>query len=121
MPTLDELETRWQQLSHDTLHAMKQWRGQHPRATFQEIESSLDMELARLRTQILQDLALSSPHADLPAMAEGERPTCAACGTVLEARGQQTRTLVTEHDQSIALTRSYATCPQCGTGLFPPG
>lgn len=30
------------------------------------------------------------------------------------------RTLVTEHDQTIELSRSYATCPECGAGLFPP-
>jgi hypothetical protein len=121
MPTLDELEQRWQPMSQDMLHAMREWRQQHPRATFQEMESSLDMQLARLRAQILQDLALSSPSADLPTMPESERPRCAACGTRLEAQGRQTRTLLTEHDQTIELSRSYATCPECGAGLFPPG
>jgi hypothetical protein len=121
MPTLDDLETRWQPLSHEVLHAMKEWRGQHPKATFQEIESSLDRELARLRAQMLKDLALSSPRADLPTMRAAERPLCPACGVLLEAQGDHTRTLVTEHDQSIELSRSYAMCPQCGAGLFPPG
>lgn len=121
MPTLDELETRWQPLSHEVIHAMKEWRRQHPRATFQEIESSLDAELARLRAQMLKDLALSSPRADLPTMTEAERPRCPECGTRLDAQGTQRRTLVTEHDQTIELARSYATCPQCGAGLFPPG
>lgn len=121
MRTLDELEARWQPLSQETLHAMQEWRRQHPRATFQEIESSLDAQLARLRAQMLEDLALSSPSADLPTMREAERPRCSACGSVLEAQGKQTRTLVTEHDQTVELSRSYATCPQCGAGLFPPG
>ncbi len=121
MPTLDELEMRWQPTSQEVMRAMKEWRGQHPRATFQEIESALDAELARLRAQMLKDLALSSPRADLPTMSEAERPTCPACGVRLEAQGTQTRTLVTEHDQPIELPRSYATCPQCGAGLFPPG
>lgn len=121
MATLDELETRWQPLSHEVLHAMQEWRRQHPRATFQEIEGSLDSELARLRAQMLQDLAQSSPSADLPRSPTGARPTCPECGAALVARGQQTRTLVTEHDQAIELSRSYATCPECGAGLFPPG
>lgn len=121
MPTLDELEQRWQPLSQEVLHAMQEWRRQHRRATFQEIESSLDAQLARLRAQMLQDLTLSSPSADLPTMLESARPTCAACGARLEAQGKQTRTLVTEHDQTVELTRSYATCPECGAGLFPPG
>ncbi len=121
MPTLDELEARWQPTSQEVMHAMKEWRRQHPKATFQEIETALDVQLARLRAQMLQDTALTSPSADLPAMTETERPTCPACGVRLEAQGTQTRTLVTEHDQPIELARSYATCPQCGAGLFPPG
>lgn len=121
MPTLDELEARWQALNNEVNDAMTKWRRQHPRAPFQEIESSLDAQLARLRAQMLQDLALSSPSVDLPTMPEAERPTCAACGTRLEPQGKQARTLVTEHDQTIELARSYAQCPQCGAGLFPPG
>lgn len=121
MPTLDDLEQRWQPLSQEVLHVMQEWRRHHRRATFQEIESSLDAQLVRLRAQMLQDLALSSPSADLPTMCEGERPTCATCGARLEAQGKQMRTLVTEHDQRVELTRSYATCPECGAGLFPPG
>jgi uncharacterized Zn-finger protein len=100
---------------------MTEWRREHPRATFQEIERSLDVQLARLRAQMLQDLALSSPRVDLPTMQESERPTCPGCGARLEAQGNHERTLLTEHDQTIELSRSYATCPECGTGLFPPG
>jgi hypothetical protein len=121
MSTLDELETRWQPTSQTMFATMKEWRRQHPKATFQEMETALDQQLAQLRAQMLQDLALTSPSADLPELCESARPICPACGKRLEAQGRQTRTLVTEHDQSIELTRSYATCPQCGAGLFPPG
>lgn len=120
MSTLDELETRWQPTSQAVSHTMQEWRRHHPKATFQEMESALDEQLARLRAQMLQDLALTSPSADLPAMSEAERPTCPTCGVRLAAQGTETRTLVTEHDQPIELSRSYATCPQCGAGLFPP-
>ncbi|MGB8648558.1 MAG: hypothetical protein WCF84_25200 [Anaerolineae bacterium] len=120
MPTLDELETRWQPSSREVIRAMKEWRRQHPKATFQEIESALDQQLAQLRAEMLRDLALSSPNADLTQTLATERPTCPTCGVPLQAQGQQTRTLWTEHDQAIELRRSYATCPQCGAGLFPP-
>ena len=96
-------------------------RQSRPRATFTEIETALDEQLARLRAQMLQDTALTSPSADVPTMNETERPRCSQCGSVLNAQGTETRTLVTEHDQTIKLARSYATCPQCGAGLFPPG
>lgn len=121
MPTLDELESRWQPLSQDVIRTMRDWRRQHPRATLREIETVLDEQLAQLRAQMLQDTALTSPSADLPTMSETERPRCPQCGVLLTAQGSQTRTLATEHDQTIELTRSYATCPQCGAGLFPPG
>jgi hypothetical protein len=121
MPTLDELESRWQPLSRDVIRAMRDWRRQHPRATFKEIESALDEQLARLRVQMLQDTALTSPSANLPSMSETERPRCSQCGVLLTAQGTQTRMLVTEHDQTVELARSYATCPQCGAGFFPPG
>jgi hypothetical protein len=120
MPTLDELEARWQPSSREVIRAMKDWRRQHPKATFNEIESALDAELARLRAEMLRDLALTSPTADLTQTPAAERPMCPACGAPLEAQGQQARTLWTEHDQAIELQRNYATCPQCGAGLFPP-
>ena len=75
MPTLDELEARWQPSSRDVIHAMKEWRRQHPKATFQEIESALDEQLASLRAEMLCDLALTSPTADLTQTPAAERPT----------------------------------------------
>lgn len=120
MLTLDELESRWQPLSQAVICAMRDWRRLHPRATFKEIETALDEQLAHLRAQMLQDTALTSPRADLPTLNETERPRCPQCGSVLNAQGPETRTLVTEHDQPIQLSRSYATCPKCGAGLFPP-
>jgi ribosomal protein S27AE len=121
MPTLDELEARWQPLSQAALRAVRDWRRQHPRATLQEIETVMDKQLAHLRAQMLQDAALTSPSADLPSMSETERPRCPQCGMVLIAQGTATRTLVTEHDETLELTRSHATCPQCGASFFPPG
>ena len=120
MPTLDELEARWQPSSRDVIHAMKEWRRQHPKATFQEIEAALDGQLARLRAEMLRDLALTSSTADLTQTPAAERPPCPSCGTPRQAQRPQFRTLSTEHHQAIELRPSYATCPQCGAGLFPP-
>ena len=53
--------------------------------------------------------------------AAAQRPRCPQCDRVLEAHGQETRQVVTTYEQTISLRRSYATCPSCGTGLFPPG
>jgi hypothetical protein len=70
---------------------------------------------------MLQDLALANHLTDLPALPRAARPLCPSCQHPLRARGSQTRHLQTTGGRDLALTRSYATCPACGTGLFPPG
>ena len=116
-----EIEAHWQQLGEEVMVGMKEWRLQHPKATFQEIETALDERLARVRARMLQDVALASAVRDVRSLKPEERPPCPQCGHALEARGQETRQLTTNYNQSISLKRSYTRCPECGTGLFPPG
>lgn len=117
---MDDLDTRWRQLSEEVMTGMKEWRMQHPKATLQEIEAALDERLGRLRARMLEDAALASRAADWSGADEQERPPCPQCGTPMEARGHQSRELVTHHNQTIHLKRSYAVCPKCERGLFPP-
>ena len=116
----EDLDAHWHALSDEVITGMKEWRIQHPRATFQEIETALDERLARLRARMLQDAALASRAANLSAASEQERPTCPQCGTTMEPRGQPSRELLTNHDQTLELKRSYAVCPKCQLGFFPP-
>ena len=114
-----EMEGRWRELSDEVFTGMAEWRVQHPRATFSEIEAALDERLATVRARMLQDVALASAAADLTSAVE--RPCCPECGHVLEAHGQEERTLRTTYDRPVTLRRSSARCPACGVGLFPPG
>ncbi len=116
----DKLEVRWLQLADEVMTGMKEWRLQHPRATFREIEMALDEGLAKVRARMLQDIALASAATDISGAVQKERPQCPKCGHILEAHGQDTRSLTTNYNQTITLKRSYAVCPVCGTGLFPP-
>jgi ribosomal protein S27AE len=100
---------------------MADWRAAHPRATFNEIEAALDERLNRVRARVLADLALASAAADLQAASAEERPCCERCGAALRARGQSERGVVTQGGAEVRLVRSYATCPRCGDGSFPPG
>ena len=93
------------------------WRQAHPTATWDDIDATVAGELAALGARVLQDTALASEAVDL----RTTRPPCPACGTPLQAAGPRTRHLTTDHNQPIALTRTYARCPRCGGGLFPPG
>ena len=115
-----ELEVRWRELTEDVLTGMKEWRLQHPKATLRQIEEALDERLAKVRARMLEDAALASAASDLSVAQAGERPLCSECGGRLEARGQETRELTTTGDQRVRLTRTYAVCPACGAGLFPP-
>ncbi len=117
---IEALDARWHELTEEVITGMTDWRVQHPKATFREIEAALDERLARIRARMLEDAALVSRATE--AQAEGsEAPlACPQCGTALQARGKQRRELVTQHDQPIHLQREYAVCPQCGKGFFPP-
>jgi hypothetical protein len=117
----EAVEARWRAWSEEVFTGMAEWRVQHPRATLSEIEAALDERLASVRARMLQDVALASAATDLSGQAEDERARCPACGHALEARGQEERTLRTTYDQLVRLRRSYAHCPACGVGHFPPG
>ena len=114
-------ERQWEALAAEVFLGMKEWRLQHPKATFTEIEQALDARLSRLRARLLQDVALASAATDVRTPPAGERMRCPACGGALEGRGQDTRGVLTAHGQTVTLTRSYTVCAACGTGVFPPG
>jgi hypothetical protein len=81
-----------------------------------EIEAAIDAQLGPLRAQLLGDTALASDATDLG----GERPVCPTCGERLTAAGPRRRRLRSEGDQPLDLERTYARCPRCEHGLFPP-
>ncbi len=114
-----EQDARWQQLTEEVITGMKEWRLQHPKATLTEIERALDERLGKVRARMLQDVAMTS--AAVAVSQAQERPRCPQCGQPMEGHGQDSRTLVTNYNQAIKLTRGYAQCPVCQTRLFPPG
>ena len=108
----------WHRLAEEAWTGVAEWRRQHPTATLAEIEQAVDERLADLRARLVRDAALASDRTD-PA-ASGERPRCPECGTPMRLEGARTRRLRTRHDRDLDLTRAYARCPACGTGVFPP-
>lgn len=116
-----EVEARWRALSEEVITGLAEWRMQHPRASLSEIEAAVDERLAGVRARLVQDTALASAAADLSVLPAQERPRCPECGQALEAHGQEERTLRTQRERTVTLRRSYARCPACGVGLFPPG
>lgn len=113
-------KNQWEALFQEASREVEQWRGIHKKATLTEIENTVDAELARLRAQMIEDLALASEVADLNELPAEKRPKCPECGESLSANGKQGRQLVTDHEEAINLTRSKGVCPQCGASSFPP-
>jgi ribosomal protein S27AE len=111
----------WAALFDAASEAMASWRKTNKRATFNEIEATVDAQLAQLRAQIMQDLAMASGQRDWRGAAVGERPTCPSCGAPLQANGEKQRTLVTDQEAQVKLSRQQGTCPACGQSVFPPG
>jgi hypothetical protein len=111
----------WGTIALEAFVGLREWRVQHPTATWNEIEAALDSRLSRLRARLLQDLALASAAAQVEALPAAARPSCPGCGGALTARGQQARPVTVGHEQTVTLTRSYTVCATCGAGLFPPG
>ncbi len=98
---------------------MSQWRKDHPKATWAEIEAAVDEQINQLRAQLLQDIVQMGESEQWHELSEEERPRCATCGKSLWARGKQTRYLQTTGGEAVKLTRTYGTCPGCGVGFFP--
>mgnify|MGYP000474587671 CR=1 FL=1 len=109
---MTEETTRWQTTVAAVEAEVRAWRAAHPAATLTEIERALDARLDRARAELLADVAAAVPEADA---------RCPDCGAPMARRGERTRTLRTEGDAALTLTRAYLTCPACGRGLFPPG
>jgi YgiT-type zinc finger domain-containing protein len=118
---MKDIEQKWRKLAEEVTSGMKEWRDQNPRATYREIEETLDKSLARMRARMLEDVALASRATEWSQVEGEERPTCEHCGTRLVSRGKKERHLQTQGGQEVVLKRSYGVCPTCGIGLFPPG
>ena len=98
-----------------------QWRKEHPKATWAEIEATIDEQINQVRAQLIQEVVQLGESEDWREIPEEERPRCATCGKLLWARGKQTRYLHTNGGEAVKLTRTYGTCPDCEVGFFPPG
>ena len=114
----EQLEQKWSVLSAEIISGMAEWRLQHPRASFREIEVEVDERLSVLRAKILSDTAILSSQTELAN--SGELHLCLSCGGELERKGKKKRKLQTRGGQEVELEREYGVCQKCGQGLFPP-
>src|SRR5258708_2185397 len=91
---------------------MTEWRKEHAKATWAEIEAAVDERINQVRAQVLQDVVQMGESEDWRAILQEERPRCTTCG-------KQKRFLQTMGGEAVKLTRMYGICPTCGVGFFP--
>jgi len=115
----EELNKKWQAMSEDVNAGVAEWRQQHPRATFREIEAEGDRRLDEFRARMLSDTANLGVSAEWKENQDG--PVCPKCGAKLVGKGKKKRRLQTRGGREVEIEREYGVCPQCGQGIFPPG
>lgn len=114
-----EMRKKWNGLSEEINNGMVEWREQHPKATFREIEEEVDKRISELRVRMLSDVANSSGQREWTGSEEAG--VCPNCGMKLVKKGKKKRKLQTQGGREVELEREYGVCPRCGQGLFPPG
>ncbi|SRR6266436_5351696 len=107
-------------LSEEIFVDMDSWNKCNPDATFLEIEEKARELASKLEVALIQKSALEREEENWTEKEEGERLTCPNCQIPLVSRGKRTRNLQGAAGREIKLKRTYGTCPNCGTGLFPP-
>src|SRR5947209_10843299 len=92
----EDKKAQWEQVAREVLSGMKEWRSQHPQATFAEIEDEIEDQLAKMRAMMLQDVV----HWKEAAEAQPQM-RCNACGGELQEKGKHVRHLTTQGNQQI--------------------
>ena len=54
------IEDSWSRVAEGVMLEIREWREQHPKATFSEIEEAVDRLMAKARARFIQDAALAS-------------------------------------------------------------
>lgn len=121
MSDSEALDPRWQAGYERAMKQVRLWRRAHPRATFAEIEAALDAALRVMRAELLADLVAADPAGQVAGRPAAQRPRCPDCGGRVVSLGQRTRQVLVDGDQAVPISRTYARCPRCGVGHFPPG
>lgn len=107
-------------LSEEILVDMDDWQKSNSDATFLEIEEKSRELVSKLEAALIEKVVLEREEESWKGTEGGERPTCLTCHIPLVSRGKRMRSVQGAQGREIRLKRTYGTCPNCGTGFFPP-
>src|SRR2546427_12583422 len=80
-----------------------QWRKEHPKATWAEIEAAIDEQINQVRAQVIQDVVQVRESEEGSEIPEEERPRCARCGKPRWGRGKQTGWVQSNGGEAVKL------------------
>ena len=93
---------------------LRQWRANHPEASFDEIAAQVTPRRRTIMGQLLAQLARQQGDGEV-----GEGLNCPKCGQAMSYKGRPKRDVL-HKEGATELERTYYYCAQCETGLFPP-
>jgi len=112
---MDEKQIPSEEQPDELTRKMSQWQKANPHATLTEIEETVEVELAKLRKQLVEEMVREKEAASQ------EVPDCPQCGQKMVKNGRRQRELKGKEGQTIQLDRQQWRCLSCETTLFPPG
>jgi transposase-like protein len=112
---MDNEDVIAQEQANEIRHKMSQWRQANPLATLTEIEEAVEVELAQLRKQLVEEMVQQA------ARETSAVPDCPQCGQKMVKNGWRKRKLKGKEGQTVEIDRQQWRCLSCGTTLFPPG
>jgi hypothetical protein len=99
----------------ELIEQLLEWEDGNPRPTLTQIED----EILHLRKELGKEMAkLVLEEQGTKAQVPG--PDCPRCGEEMRYKGQK-RDRVESRIGALEIERGYYYCPECRTGLFPPG
>ena len=116
MSQRDKEKAQLQQAFERMYEELWRWREAHPEATFDEIAAQVTPRRRAVMSQMLEALARQPGSGQVP---EGQ--PCPKCGSAMEYKGEPKRAIEHYLEGETVLNRAYHYCPQCESGLFPPG
>jgi hypothetical protein len=116
MSQREKEKEKLQQAMGEMYDKLWQWREEHPEASFDDIVAQVTPQRRVVMAQMLKALACQHGSGQVP-----EGRGCPRCGGIMEYKGEPKRAVEHYLEGETELNRAYYYCPQCESGLFPPG
>ena len=113
--TREQRQSELQAKANELIERLLDWTDQTDKPNLTQMEDEILALRAEMSMSMLESM-LSAQEASQPA--EGEK--CATCGRPLRFKGRRTGQVVSRIG-ATEMGRGYYYCPECQTGIFPPG